>query len=52
MTLKIDNKEIKIKLNKEENLLNVLKGIFSKENKNINDYIFIYEDNKLIINEK
>ena len=50
--LKLDNNVIKMKLNRDDYLLEILKQIFIKENKNIEEYIFIYEDNKLIINEK
>ena len=52
LILKFDNNEIKMKTNRDEILIELLKQICLKENKNINEYIFVHEDKKLIINEK
>ena len=50
--LKLENNEIKMKSTSEESLLNLIKTILSKENKNINDYTFLYEGEPLKITEE
>ena len=50
--LKFENKEIRMNSTRDGILLNLISTILSKENKNINDFIFFYEDEELKINRE
>ena len=52
ITFDFEKNEIKTKSPREECLINIIKKICSKENKDINDYEFFYKEEKIIIDEK
>ena len=50
--IEFENNEIKVKSIKDEYLINVVKKIFSEENKDIDNYLFFYKEGKIIIDDK
>ena len=52
LILKIENNEIKTKASRDELVLNLINTILSKENKNINDYTFLFEEEDLKITKE
>ena len=52
LILKIENNEIKAKASRDELVLNLINTILSKENKNINDYTFLFEEEYLKLTEE
>ena len=53
LTFELDNNnKIKMNCSKDEYFIDLFKRIYSKENKDINDYIFFNESDIININEK
>jgi hypothetical protein len=53
LTVELDNNDrIKMNCSMDEYFTDLFKRIYSKENKDINDYIFFYESDIININKK